>query len=344
MAESCLILYYHRVGRPSPDPQLLAVSPENFESHLRTIVQMANPVSLETLANGPGGRTSDRTPDRPNVAVTFDDGYLDNLELALPLLEKHAVPAVFYACTGYMDQGRELWWDELERLLLGPGLLPETLCLDLPGGLSDGLSDGPVRFDLGDAAELSPGAALAHSGWDVTQAHAPSPRHEAYRLLHKGLRPLGFEHRERVLGTLAAMASQDRRPRQDRRVLDEQALRTLDRSPFGRVGCHTVSHPMLTRLSAGEAQEEIAWSKSRLEGILDREVTDFSYPYGSAQDFDRGTRDILATLGFRTACTTVRGVARPGQDLLALPRIGVRNLGGVEFRRFLEAELTESER
>ena len=335
MPESCLILYYHRVGRPSPDPQLLAVAPENFESHLRTIVELANPVSLETLASGPGGRISDRISGRPNVAVTFDDGYLDNLELALPLLEKHAVPAVFYACTGFMDQGRELWWDELERLLLGPGRLPVTLELDLPGG--------SARFDLGDAAEFSPGQAQAHSGWDVTRATAPTPRHEAYRLLHKRLRPLGHEHRERVLGALAALASQDRRPRQDRRVLDEQALRTLDRSPFGRVGCHTVSHPMLSRLSPEEAREEIARSKSRLEGILGREVTDFSYPYGSALDFDGGTRDILAALGFRTACTTVRGVARPGQDLLALPRMGVRNLGGMEFRRFLEAALTEAD-
>ncbi|MDP3428242.1 MAG: polysaccharide deacetylase family protein, partial [Humidesulfovibrio sp.] len=220
---------------------------------------------------------------------------------------------------------------ELERLLLGPGRLPQELGLEFP--------DGPVSISLGDSAEFSNREAQRHLDWDVTRATAPTPRHEAYRLLHKRLRLLGRADRDRVLGELAAMASADQSPRADRRLLDEHALRTLDRSPCGRVGCHTVSHPVLSRVSLSEAREEIAQAKGRLESILGREVLDFSYPYGSSLDYDKGTQDILKELGFRTACTTVRGLVRTGRELLALPRVGVRDLAEEDFRLLLEAEL-----
>ncbi|HEV2719698.1 MAG TPA: polysaccharide deacetylase family protein [Thermoanaerobaculia bacterium] len=107
IAPGAVILLYHRVAELDSDPQLLAVHPKNFEAHLAILRDIANPTALTELGT-----------KRGSVAVTFDDGYADNVEIAAPLLEAYSVPATIFVATGYCTAGRELWWDELERLLL----------------------------------------------------------------------------------------------------------------------------------------------------------------------------------------------------------------------------------
>src|SRR4051794_20071252 len=106
------ILLYHRVTALDSDPQQLAVTPEHFDEHLRVLREICTPVEL---ADVPRMLRARRLPKRP-VAVTFDDGYRDNLHEAKPLLERHGVPATVFVASGYVGSGREFWWDELERL------------------------------------------------------------------------------------------------------------------------------------------------------------------------------------------------------------------------------------
>ena len=108
------ILLYHRVARLERDPQQLAVTPERFDEHLTALRATCTPVAL---ADVPALLRARRLPPRP-VAVTFDDGYRDNLHEAKPLLERHGVPATVFVSSGYVGAGKEFWWDELERLLL----------------------------------------------------------------------------------------------------------------------------------------------------------------------------------------------------------------------------------
>lgn len=103
-----LVLLYHRVADLPSDPWSLAVTPRHFAEHLEVLCAMARPVPLREAAEG-------RAPRRA-VAVTFDDGYSDNLYAARPLLERRGVPATVFVTTGGLDDGRELWWDELERI------------------------------------------------------------------------------------------------------------------------------------------------------------------------------------------------------------------------------------
>jgi peptidoglycan/xylan/chitin deacetylase (PgdA/CDA1 family) len=106
------ILLYHRVAQLGTDPQQLAVDPQTFDEQLTVLRETCTPVALGDV---PGMLRARRLPRRP-VAVTFDDGYRDNLHEAKPLLERHGVPATVFVASGYVGAGKEFWWDELDRL------------------------------------------------------------------------------------------------------------------------------------------------------------------------------------------------------------------------------------
>lgn len=103
-----LTLYYHRVNVLENDYNLLCVSPIKFRQQMLYLKHNYQIVRFEEDWN---------LLDSNAVAITFDDGYLDNLEYALPVLEELEVPATIFVSTGTIEQDKELWWDELERLL-----------------------------------------------------------------------------------------------------------------------------------------------------------------------------------------------------------------------------------
>src|SRR5262245_38761050 len=124
-----LILMYHRVTELPNDPYLLAVTPKHFAEQLEVIRRYGVPMRLlqfvEVLRAG-------HIPNRA-VVVTFDDGYADNLYQAKPLLARYEIPATIFVTAGQVGSQREFWWDELDRLLLQPGMLPARLRLHLNG-------------------------------------------------------------------------------------------------------------------------------------------------------------------------------------------------------------------
>jgi peptidoglycan/xylan/chitin deacetylase (PgdA/CDA1 family) len=102
-----IILVYHRVCMLDDDPFQLAVAPVNFREQ---ICYLRDHWPVVRLSEALHKRTD------PAVAITFDDGYADNLLHALPILEECRVPATFFVTTGYLDMQREYWWDQLELL------------------------------------------------------------------------------------------------------------------------------------------------------------------------------------------------------------------------------------
>src|SRR5215218_491100 len=135
-----VILLYHRVAELRSDPWGLGVTPRHFAEHLKVLRQYAHPIGLQQLVQG----LRDGVLPERSVAVTFDDGYADNLHGAKPLLERYDIPATFFLTTGFLGQEREFWWDELDRLLLQPGILPERLNLSINGN--------SYQWELGEAA------------------------------------------------------------------------------------------------------------------------------------------------------------------------------------------------
>src|SRR5688500_3972480 len=138
-----LILGYHRIAYTNRDGYEVCVSPENFDGHMESLRKYVHPISLSKLVQG----LKEGSLPPKSVAVTFDDGYADNLYTAKPLLEKYEIPATVFICTGYM--GKEFWWDELERLVISSQADPRALYLQL-GGAQFTWDPLPVSSEMGD--------------------------------------------------------------------------------------------------------------------------------------------------------------------------------------------------
>ena len=113
------ILAYHRIMDATFDPCLLSVSPQNFEEHLKTISGEFEVVRLRNFVND----IKNGCVRNDQIAVAFDDGYLDNLTNALPLLEKYGVPATVFITAGMMDSKVGFYWDTMEQLVIS-GKIP----------------------------------------------------------------------------------------------------------------------------------------------------------------------------------------------------------------------------
>jgi peptidoglycan/xylan/chitin deacetylase (PgdA/CDA1 family) len=205
-----------------------------------------------------------KLPDR-SVVVTFDDGYVDNLQNAKPLLKRYDVPATVFVTAGLIGEEREFWWDELDRLLLQPGTLPARLSLDVKGE--------SYQWELGEAAHYSEDDFQRYRRWRA-YTKAPGPRHRLYRSLWELLN---------VLDELQTWAGAESAGRSTHRSLSLEEVAALARGKLIEVGAHTMTHPALSALPVASQREEIQRSKARLEDILGQPVTSFAYPYGKRE-------------------------------------------------------------
>ncbi|MBD0330878.1 MAG: polysaccharide deacetylase family protein [Thermoleophilia bacterium] len=322
-ARGAVVLLYHRVGDGDTDAQLLSVAPERFAEHLELIVGEEEILSLADLALAV--RSGGDLPGR-GVAVTFDDGYADNLIAAKPLLERRGVPATVFVTAGLL--GGRFWWDELERLLLRPGRLPRLVSLEI--------GDEELRVDLGEDADYGAGRAARVTRWTVLDRNDPGPRQRLYRLLADRLRPLEHDERERVIDRLRAVTAPDEpNGAAARRPLTLAELQRLAAHGLIDVGAHTVTHPVLAALPQARQREEIEGSKARLEEAFGRPVRAFSYPYGTIASFDDSTVRLVRGAGFTHACANVQDRVGGGTDLYRIPRLLVRDWSGDELARRL---------
>lgn len=310
-----LILLYHRVETLDTDPQLLSVTPEHFAEHLEYLSEHYNPISLSELFLA---LKAGKIPDK-SVAITFDDGYADNLSNAKPLLEKYGIPATVFVTSGFIGSDREFWWDDLERLLLLPGELPGQLELTINGkkwnwNLTRGIAN---RTGKGHGTNLK--------SWNVTMASDPGPQYAVYRDLHRHLKPLPHEQQESVLATLAQWAGVSRTGRETHRSLTLNELRELERGDLIEIGAHTTTHAMLSMQSVDVQKEEIIQGKINLEQMIGHEVKSFSYPFGGRADFNRKTVEIVKEAGITTACVNYGSTFIKNSDPYLLPRALVRN-------------------
>lgn len=303
IAPGGLILMYHRVTDIECDPWGLCVSPSYFAEHLQVLQKLGWGVCLQqlnqTLKNG----------KRPHhqVVITFDDGYADNLHNAKPLLELYQIPATMFLTTGYMQQKREFWWDELERILLQPKILPENLSLNINGK--------NYQWKL-----------------DTTASKSEKSEHQLYHSLYQLLYPLLDEERSHLLNKLLSWANVKPELRPTHRMMTLEEISSLQQNSIIEIGAHTVTHPFLSTISPEAQQKEIEQNKAQLEEIFGHSIESFAYPHGN---YNLHTSEIVRQAGFTCACTTNANIVRQKSDRFQLPRFAVENCNGEEFAKRL---------
>lgn len=319
-ASKAAILMYHRVLRKDADPWSLCVSPQHFAEHLEILRKHAHPIGLRQLVQA---HQNGNMPDRA-VAVTFDDGYADNLINAKPLLEQYSVPATVFVASGALGQEREFWWDELERILLQPGTLPEILELNI--------NNKTFHWELGSSTDYSEDDYHRYCGWIVNWQEFPTFRHSLYFTLHQLLQPLPDAEVSQVMDELLAWSGKKTVPFSINRTLSKKELLLLKQGDLIEIGTHTVTHQFLSMLSKTRQQDEIMQSKIVLEECSGQQVNLLAYPYGN---YSMLTRAIVQEAGFACACAINEKCVWHGSDRYLLPRITIRDCGGEKFLKQL---------
>jgi len=238
-----IILMYHSVADAKAasfiDPAN-RIDPELFERQMGFLSRYRHVVSLSALV---ADITAGSSPRAGSVCLTFDDGYLDNLTIAAPILEKHRLPATLYLATGYVDRGEAQWADVLYWLL---------------------------EFRTRDRLSLDPVGTI-----DLASKQA---RLEASRTLHGLLLPADYENRTRLLGEIQRqLAPSAALPRLTMNWNEARNLR--DRYPLFEIGGHTRDHVDLRKHLGAPADAQIRGCADDLRRELGLEPKHFSFPY-----------------------------------------------------------------
>jgi peptidoglycan/xylan/chitin deacetylase (PgdA/CDA1 family) len=324
ISPGALILLYHRIAEVDSDPWSLCVTPQHFAEHLDVLKHHAHPVRLHQMADAVGPK---RRAPRP-MAITFDDGYTDNLYHAKFQLERYDIPATVFVVSGSIGSANEFWWDELEWLLLQPGTLPESLCLALNGHR--------FQWHLGKSAYYGEEDYQRHHSWHIGDG-IPTPRHSLYYSLCKLLRDIPVYQHRRVLDQLLAWSRLKAASRLTHRALSAAELLRLTSGGLIEIGSHTVTHSALSTLTVAAQREEIQQSKVCLEKVLGHPVRSLAYPHG---DFTTDTVRLVREAGFARACSSIADSVRGSTDPFRLPRIEVHDCDGDEFVRRLSPWLS----
>ncbi len=318
-----IVLIYHRVTRLVSDPQLLAVDPDHFATHLEHLQRHWHPMTLAELTRA----ALRREIPRRAVAITFDDGYADNLLEAEPLLARSGIPATVFISTALLDSDREFYWDELDRIVLQREVLPDVLRLPLGDSIYERELDG-CAFDREEERRRD-------ATWTVAEPGNPTSRHRIYRELCSLLKLQPDSERQRALEGLREWAGVGPSGRRTHRTLTWEETARLARSPVIDIGAHTHTHPTLSALEPGAQADEIRRGRDALRRCLDREPTAFAYPYGAPSDYTSETARIVRDSGFEVACSNSWGLVRKSPDVYELPRVLIRDWKGDEFAALL---------
>lgn len=274
------ILIFHRVHRSSDPIFPGEVDATRFDAMLAMLARAFRVLTLGEAAR----RIREGTLPARALAITFDDGYADNADVALPILQRHGLRATFFVATGFLDGGR-MWNDTVIEAIRLTKL---------------------ERVDL------------TFLGLAPMSTTSLDERRSAIAAVLPRLKYMTLDEREQSLTQLLVATGHPSLPT-DLMMRSDQVV-ALHQAGM-EIGGHTVRHPILTRCAPAQARDEIAAGREHLQRLIDAPVDVFAYPNGSpGVDYDRSHRDLVESLGFTAAVNTAVGTAGRASDPFQLPR------------------------
>jgi peptidoglycan/xylan/chitin deacetylase (PgdA/CDA1 family) len=292
-----VVLTYHRVlpkdcSAESFSTDAIVVSPETFRRQMQLLRRLFTPLSADQFAQALA--TGHMPPGA--CVVTFDDGWYDNLDHALPILRETSVPAVLFVATDYIGTANCFWQERLSRALNAARRIPERTA-SLFAELS--------ASHLLEPALTPPQAKLAIRA--IIDRYKAQPQPEIDALVHK------------VEGLLSDAGVAADRQHPDRFLTWEQ-VQGLHASGLVSIGSHCCTHTPLTKLDPGAVQAELRRSREVIRERVGIDPSDLAYPNG---DHDAQIAKAVKDNGYRCAYTTNRGLVEPAADAFRLRRINI---------------------
>lgn len=296
-----LVLAYHRIGDPAESPEyspVFSATAEGFRAQIEAIrrgFRLLSPRELTDAASG------DLPLAEPCAALTFDDGYRDQFDLALPILNDLGTTATFFIPPDLIDRPRPFWWDLVSRIIRQTNrarlelLYPAPMTVDLQSNTRD------------EAITRVIDACLSCRPLDENRL---------------------ADHLQTRAGVTLNLEGIGRAA-----LMDWEQVATLVSSGMG-IGSHGKTHRRLSDLDDPGQSDELVSSKRMLEAKLGIEVEAISYPYGTVGDYDLRTLRLSRDAGYRVGYTFGDGSNRPWEgDPLQVSRINVGSADSAEMVR-----------
>ncbi|MBR0262505.1 MAG: polysaccharide deacetylase family protein [Bacilli bacterium] len=223
-------------------------------------------VSLDQLANI---ISSEEKSERPFVAFTIDDGYLDNYTHALPVFERQQVPFAIFVASDFIEQKAILWWDILEDLILK----------------NDTLKIGSNEYRCHTFQEK----------WDV------------FRILREIILLFDPAKLKTALESMFARYNIDLYEPIRHQAMTWEQVKELSNHPLCTIGGHTVSHCVLNQLSKDDFRKEVGNNIRKIESVTGKPVQHFAYPYGSPNEIGEREYQLISEFGFKTVFSSYGG-------------------------------------
>lgn len=295
LAKAIVILCYHRVV-PMSDPDrfpfdtdLVSAAPDEFAWQMRFVRRHFNPIDVDTLVAAVSGA---KEPPPRAVLVTFDDGYDDCVQYALPVLQRERIPAAVFMTSGHIGSEETFWFDRLAYQLLHT-----------------------------DAARIE----VSEAGVDETLPRSRQQRREVYGRIVEVLKSVPDNVRVAALTRIRAQCGvrEDESVAALSRPLSAEQIVHASRNGLS-VQSHTVTHPILAHVDDERLRVELTASREALGNLTGTAPSVLAYPNGTWNDFGQREVDAAKRCGYAAAVTYEPGIqSQDDLDAFRLLRLPV---------------------
>jgi len=280
--KSITILVYHGISYDK-DPLNMNIAPDIFESQIRYLKKNYKIISLDKAID----IINNKNIDDNYCVITFDDGYKNNIDFALPILIKYSADATIFVTCDSVESGNFSW------SLLNDAIYKSN------------------KTDLD----------LSKYGIDSLSIVTDVDKLYAIRFLHNILKQLPDEKKKEIQDHI--VYHEETCGSHEREMLNWIEIVEMLETGLITIGGHTMSHPILSKVSSQIAFNEIVGCKNIIQSKIGIKVNHFAYPNGRTDDFTDETVRIIKDSGYASACTTAHGINTGTIDLYRLKRVSI---------------------